>query len=192
MAITGENVKEFVMRYIDVLNQEYSGILNKKIIDTESKHIPAINGSTLHLHRLSQNVGYKFDIIGSHRESNLESEMQRINNMKNAQCPRAARFVLTSDGRIWADNTHWTIAYIFKYGQNTTIADIPSYLVDFRYDIPIILDYGNVVFDSIFCIRSAIACAERIETRLRKGWRGKDISYTINNLIKGLYNNSQD
>lgn len=52
-----------------------------------------------------------------------------------------------------------------------------------------IIEYDNILFDSMYCIKSAIACAKRIQDRLDKGWRPINTSFTINDLIKDLYNN---
>lgn len=188
MAISGEHIKEFLVSIVEKDNKYYSEIINHKLINTHSKHIAHISDITYKVHELSQKVGYSIDIIGSHRNTVLEVERQRIQNMKNSTCLRAARFVISSDGRIWADNTHWTIAYILKMGYEVTLKDIPSYIVDLRNDTPIIIEYDNVLFDSMYCIKSAIACAKRIQDRLNNGWRPENITFTINDLIKDLYN----
>lgn len=92
---------------------------------------------------------------------------------------RAVRFVITRDGRIWSDNTHWTLAYFLKYGMEITIMYIPMYIVDFREDVPTIFDKNGTVFDSLFDIRNSIASAQRIQERLDKGWRPPNLSYKI-------------
>jgi len=187
MAITGEHIKEFSICKLEKENQNYSDIFNYKLINTHSKHIANIDEATQKWHDLSKQVGYDMDVIGSHRQTTLEDERRRIQNMKNSSCLRAARFVVSLDGRIWADNTHWTIAYILKYGNMTTIKDIPSYIVDFRNNTPIVVEQKNVLFDSTYCIKSAIACAKRIQDRLNKGWRPMNMPFTIDDLIKDLY-----
>ena len=80
--------------------------------------------------------------------------------MSNSSCLRAVRFVITKDKRIWADNTHWTLAYIYKYGLGAKISDIPLYIIDFRSKLPIIYDCEGVVFDSISDIKKSIAAAK--------------------------------
>ena len=188
MAISGEHIKEFLVCRTEKENPYYSKIINYKLINTHSKHIAHINDTTYKLHELSQEIGYNIDIIGSHRNTVLEDERQRIQNMKNSTCLHAARFVISSDGRIWADNTHWTIAYILKMGYDVTLKDIPFYIVDFRKEIPAIIECDNILFDSTYCIKSAIACAKRIQDRLNNGWRPLNITFTIYDLIKDLYN----
>lgn len=187
MAITGEHINNFIFYKVEKENEYYSDIFNYKLIDTHSKHIAYINENTEKLHTLALKVNYNIDIIGSHRKTTLEEERQRIQNMKNSSCFRAARFVVCSDGRIWADNTHWTIAYIQKLGDAVTIKNIPSYIIDFRNDIPTVIEYDDIIFDSIFCVKSAIACAKRIQDRVNNGWRPTHTIYTIHDLIKDLY-----
>lgn len=189
MAITGEHIKEFrVYKFEETTSSQYNEIFSQRLVDTQAKHIAYIDSKTEHLHKLSIAVEYNIDIIGSHRNTVLEDERQRILNMKNSDCLRAARFVICEDGRIWADNTHWTISYTMRFGNDVTIRDIPAYIVDFRSSIPTIVEHGNVLFDSMFCIKSAIACAKRIQDRVNNGWRPIDISFTINDLINNLYN----
>lgn len=161
MAITGEHIKEFSICKLEKENQNYSDIFNYKLINTHSKHIANIDEATQKWHDLSKQVGYDMDVIGSHRQTTLEDERRRIQNMKNSSCLRAARFVVSLDGRIWAD--------------------------DFRNNTPIVVEQKNVLFDSTYCIKSAIACAKRIQDRLNKGWRPMNMPFTIDDLIKDLY-----
>ncbi len=80
---------------------------------------------------------------------------------------------------IWSDNTHWTLAYIYKNGIETKISDVPLYIIDFRNKIPDIYDCDSVFFDSLSDIRRAIGAARTIQERLDLGRRPENISYTI-------------
>ena len=82
--------------------------------------------------------------------------------MSQSLCNRAVRFVISKDGRIWSDNTHWTLAYLLQKGANSLVSDIPAYIIDFRKTVPIVFDREGVVFDSIYDIKSSIASAKRI------------------------------
>ena len=186
MAITGEHIQKFTLIDIHDIETEFSWISKIKIKNVQSKHIASINDNTTDIHELSQKVDYKNSIIGSHRQTILEDERQRILNMMKSSCLRAARFVVSKDERIWSDNTHWSISYILRYGNSATIGDIPSYFIDFRNSIPIVINKNNVVFDSSASIKSAIACAKRIQDRIDDGWRPIDISFTIEDLMKDL------
>lgn len=154
--------------------------------DTESKHVTSKNDKTKIFFELSEKVGYPNTILGIHRTSIIQNEYFRIKNMSNSSCLRAVRFVITKDKRIWSDNTHWTLAYIYKYGIQSKISDIPFYIIDFRNNLPIIYDCEGVVFDSISDIQQAIAAAKTIQERLDLGWRPIDISYCINQLYYDL------
>ena len=156
------------------------------LTDVESKHVAFKNDSTNIFFELSEQVGYANTILGIHRTSIIENEYLRIKNMSQTPCLRAVRFVITKDNNIWSDNTHWTLAYIYKYGLDTKIADIPLYLIDFRNKIPIIFDCNGVVFDSLSDIKQAIEAAKNIQKRLEFGWRPRNISYTIGQLYFDL------
>lgn len=160
-----------IISYIDIL-----------LVNTESKHVALKNDATNIFFELSEQVKYTNTILGIHRTPIIKNEYFRIKNMSNSSCLRAVRFVITNDGRIWSDNTHWTLAYIYKYGLQTKISDIPLYIVDFRNTRPVIYDYEGVVFDSLSDIQKAIIAAKTIQERLDLGWRPKEISYTIGQL----------
>lgn len=162
--------------------------MNLKLTETEAKHIVY---SDLHneMIELSHKVGYEYSVLGSHRNNScVASEIERINNMKNTECKRPARFVISKDGRVWADNTHWTISYAIK-DKNSCIMNIPSYIIDFRPNLPKIININNTVYDSVTCIQNAIESAYAIQERLDKGWRPSTISFTILDLMEELFNN---
>lgn len=152
------------------------------LINTESKHVAFKNDATNIFFELSEQVGYENTILGIHRTPIIKNEYMRIKNMSQSPCLRAIRFVITKDSNVWSDNTHWTLAYIYKYGMNTRIADIPSYIVDFRNKSPVIYDCEGVVFDSLSDIKKAIVAAKSIQERLDLGWRPQNVSYTIGQL----------
>jgi len=58
--------------------------------------------------------------------------------------------------------------------------------VDFRNEIPTVIDYASTLFDSITEIRSAIEVAYNIQIRLDIGWRPKGLNYTIGDLFSVL------
>lgn len=176
--------------YIDIKEPSEKEIknyrLDLKLVETESKHIVYPN-----LHKdivdLSYKVQYKYFIIGSHHKNfKIVSEIERINNMKNALCKRPARFVISRDGRVWADNTHWTLSFILN-NQSACIKDVPSYVIDFRNKIPSIIDINHSVYDSLSCILNAIECAYAIQDRLDNGWRPISIKFSINDLFNELF-----
>lgn len=68
----------------------------------------------------------------------------------------------------------------------TTLLDIPTYIIDFRDSTPVVFDKSGVVFDSVFDIKSSIASTNRIQERLTIGWRPLEVSYTIKNLYNDI------
>lgn len=156
------------------------------LVGIESKHVAFKNDATSIFFELSWKVGYENTILGIHRTSIIKNEYMRIKNMSQSPCLRAVRFVITKDNNIWSDNTHWTLAYIYRHGLETRISDIPLYIIDFRNELPVIYDCEGVVFDSILDIKKAIAAAKSIQDRLDLGWRPQNISYTIGQLYRDM------
>ena len=184
MAIVGTQIHSF--QYVDYRLEKVPisiiEFLSKRIEDIESKHVANCKESTRIFFELSEKVGYPNTILGIHRNSNIQNEYFRIQNMSQSLCNRAVRFVISKDGRIWSDNTHWTLAYLLQKGANSLVSDIPAYMIDFRKTVPIVFDREGVVFDSIYDIKSSIASAKRIQERLDSGCRPTKYSYTIKQL----------
>ncbi len=168
-------------------SKEVKKLLSIPLRELESKHIPYINDKTKMLHQNAVQIGYTYDVFGSHRSyTSLLEEIERIKNMSSTPCLRAVRIVLTSDGKIWSDNTHWTIAYMLRYGWNTQLREIPFYIVDFCHEIPTVIDYNHALFDSITEIRNAVKAAQNIQDRLNSGWRIGKSSYKIEELATAI------
>lgn len=177
----------------DENSKELKKLLSIKLKELESKHIPYINNKTKILHQNALEIGYTCDIFGSHRRyTDLVDEIERIRNMSLTPCLRAVRIVLTSDGKIWSDNTHWTIAYMLRYGSDTQLRKIPFYVVDFSNNIPIVIDYKYTLYDSMTEIRNAVRAAKNIQDRVNAGWRNNKLSYTIRELAEALLDNRWD
>lgn len=171
-------------------SKELKTLLSIPLKKLESKHIPYINTKTEMLHQNALQIGYVYDVFGSHRQyTNFLDEIDRIKNMSLTPCLRAVRIVLTSDGKIWSDNTHWTVAYMLRYGPNALLREIPFYVVDFCHDIPIVIDYNYTLFDSITEIGNAVRAAKNIQDRVDAGWRSNKLSYTIEELAIALLDN---
>lgn len=187
-----ENLEEKIYQfsYIELHGDNHSSdiatYLDVKLVDTEAKHVAFYSQNTSIFFELSEKVGYSNTILGIHRTASIKDEYLRILNMCNSPCLRAVRFVISKDGRIWSDNTHWTLAYVYKYGVNAKIAEIPSYIIDFRGCFPVIIDRNGVVFDSLTDIRNAISAAKAIQERLDLGWRPDKLSYNIGKLLNDI------
>ena len=166
---------------------ELQDLLPLKVVQLECKHIAYVDNKTKELHKNALNVGYDNDIFGSHRTyTDIFDEVGRIQNMSQTPCLRAVRIVITNDGKVWSDNTHWTISYLFRYGNDTKLNDIPFYVIDFRTEIPTVINYDSTLFDSIVEVRKAISAAASIQTRLNIGWRCNGLRYTIGDLFSTL------
>lgn len=105
---------------------------------------------------LSELVGYKNTMLGIHRMPVIKNEYLPIKNMSESPYLRAVRLIIIKDNHIGADNTHWTLAYLYKYGTQTKVCDIPLYIIYFRSTLPIIYDCACVVFDNLSDIKNAL------------------------------------
>ena len=125
MAIVGTQIHSF--QYVDYRLEKVPisiiEFLSKRIEDIESKHVANFKESTRIFFELSEKVGYPNTILGIHRNSNIQNEYFRIQNMSQSLCNRAVRFVISKDGRIWSDNTHWTLAYLLQKGANSLVSE---------------------------------------------------------------------
>lgn len=79
---------------------EIQKLLPLRLISLECKHIAYIDDKTSKLHENALEIGYKNDILGSHRAyTNIFDELSRIHNMAQSSCLRAVRIVIIRDGR---------------------------------------------------------------------------------------------
>ena len=183
--------KKMKFEYFDLTTdlekfKDYEDILNALVAETECKHYTTLNEETKKYDESAKMVGYEWARFGSHREdSTLEDEKNRIFSMENSNVDRPVRFVITSDNKVWTDNTHWVIAYLLRKGKNTKIKDIPFYLVDFTHEIPRIIGYNGSVIDNEEDKARAIDASLDVEKRVRAGWR-KKLPYNILDFVKDL------
>lgn len=188
MAITGEHISK--LQYVNFEKENppitITNYLCEKLENAESKHVADFRDRTKIFFEYSNLVGYPNTILGIHRNASIQNEYFRILNMSHSICHRAVRLVISKDGRLWSDNTHWTLAYILEKGTEILVTDIPMYIIDFRESVPTIYDKDSVVFDSIYDIKCAIASAKRIQERLDLGWRPSEFSYTIKQLHQDI------
>lgn len=158
--------------------------------DLECKHIPIPNNSNKIWISLANKVGYKWVLFGSHRlmpeTQRLSYEIERVNKMYESDISRPIRIVRTSNSMYFIDNTHWALAYLKRYGVNVKLLKIPFYIIDFTQKNPTIVDVNNSVIKEEQEIKNAITTANKIETRILKGWRDKNYSYTLNDFIMDL------
>ena len=166
--------------------KDYEDILNTLVRETECKHYTTLNEETKKYAESAAKVGYEWARFGSHREdTTLEDEKNRIFSMEISNVDRPVRFVITSDNKIWTDNTHWVIAYLLRKSKNAKIKDIPFYLVDFTSNKPRIIGYNGSVIDNEEDKERAIDASLDVEKRVQDGWR-KDLPYNILDFVKDL------
>jgi hypothetical protein len=163
---------------------DYTRILNILILDAEAKHVPRDVDFPLRdrLLALATAAKYPYPFMGQHQ--GLTAEQDRIYVTELAQCGsfRPLKFVITKDGRVWADNTHWTLAALLRHGGSTTVGAVPSYLIDLRGSKPVLFNAPATLLGSMR--ERATQAALSIEERLRLGWRPADVSFRIRDLSR--------
>ncbi len=174
---------DFVLLSYEEYEKFNQDVLDLKISELECKHILCENTDNQFFVELAKKVQYQWVVFGSHRglkeEERIQFEINRINDMASSDFCRPVRIVKTDNGKLFADNTHWVLAYLKRFGDNIKLKDIPFYLVDFCHKIPLIVDFNNSVIKNYEDIKNAVNAAGEIEERIEKGWRDDNISYTI-------------
>lgn len=152
----------------------------------ECKHV--VPTASNHILDLSRKVGYEWVVFGSHRDGSLKSEDAIIRTMAlDPSFNRPIRIVRTSDGRLWADNTHSTMAYMTRYGLDTILGEVPFYLVDFTETVPLVLSVSGSVHCNTSNIMEAVSCAKDVDNRVISGVRPSGVSWTVLDLYRVFY-----
>lgn len=179
--ITGEFINCFIYEEDAIADD----IMNCKLVDLECKHVVSVLASQVY--NASVKAGYTNVVLGSHRRGTLESENHIISEMAtNDSFNRPVRVVLAKDDRLWCDNTHSTIAYLRRYGEEAHLSDIPFYLVDIRKKVPVVFSVRGSVVPHICDIKNAIACSLRINERLDLGIRPDTRTWTVGDLKREI------
>lgn len=162
---------------------EYYEIENTKIIDVQSKHISlnTPNEISKTFEDLSKKVNYKFCYMSVGNNFSTKYDRDYVKHIAKQYVIRPAKFVVSKDGRIWADNTHTSLALIIKLGINVKICNCPYYIVDFRNNIRVI--NTKVLPAKKEIIDKTVINALKIQNRINKGWRPPKYSYTIGDLF---------
>ncbi len=110
----------------------------------ECKHVVSRLNSDIY--KASLLVGYKWVVLGSHRSGSLLSEEQVIAGMaQDGSFNRPVRLVWASDGRLWVDNTHTSLAYMRRYGVSCRLWQVPFYVVDTRGHVLVVYQVRGAV-----------------------------------------------
>lgn len=167
---------------------QYMTYLQIPLIKAESKHVPQDATSPIisNLIKLAKKVDYPYAMIGKYQQLTAEEDRFYVEQLASIAQPRPLKFVLTIDDRIWADNTHWTLAAILRHGFTVRIGDVPHYLIDIRGTKIVVFRRPPTLLGRT--LRAAVTNANAIEERLIRGWRPPDISFTIGDLaVIGRY-----
>ena len=172
------------MKYyiINGVPKEYNYVTETLISHTESKHIALATPQQIasEFEKRSAAVNYKYCYMSNQGDFNAFAVAKYIYAMHTSDFNRPAKYVLTSDGKIWADNTHTSILHLYKFKEDVKIKQTLFYIVDTRSEYPqIILEAKNINPIHYPAIaKNALA----LENRIKLGWRPRSICYTLKNL----------
>ncbi|MCR0316339.1 hypothetical protein MKA27_17600 [[Clostridium] innocuum] len=162
----------------------YSNILNINLRDLECKHIMYIDESCRKVYKDGVEACFYNIQWGYFRENvSKDSENYTIEQMIADNFLKPIRITVTQN-RVWADNTHTTISYIRRYGDETKVKDVPFYICDLRkVPVTILGDKKNIWFNEE-CMSNAIRNSLRIKYLEENG--GRTHRWTISDLMKQL------
>jgi len=171
---------------------KYCNITEMQLLDLESKHVALADSKRkTELIKLGEQVGYNYVLWGTHRgkwindDTRLRYELDRVESMVNYPSIRPIRIVICSNGKVFADNSHWALASAKKFGCDVKLKQIPFYIVDFTNPIPNIINNNGSVIQNEIDIMRTINAAGKIEQRVLNGWRIND-TYSMRDLHNEL------
>lgn len=168
---------------------EYNWLLDMKIADTFCKHVLRLNSHKSNMYwDECKRVGVDVAMWGygsglwRNEEANRTFQLHRIGRMiyKNFDMP--FRVVIDETGMPWVDNLHCSLRDIMKYGADVKFGDVRCYIVDMRYEMPVVIDVNGSVSNSVSDIKGCLVKAEERCKRITQNMR--DINYTIRDFIK--------
>lgn len=179
--------------YSDGSTREYETEFGEvKLVELQAKHLPsdATSPKLEILRERSRAVGYKHSEMGNHQQLSPELDRFYVQSLSRLVGFRPIKIVVDQDCRLWADNTHWTLAALLRFGREASTKDVPYYLVDMRTDSPIIVNRPSTLIGRSRSV--AMENAKRIIQRLESGWRPTILSFTIGELYNlGEYGGPQ-
>lgn len=168
------------------MNDDYKNVLNSFLKDIETKYIGKITPKTKNLIEL----GTKFErpnvLMGSHKGKSIFDEQEEILFYVNGKNSVPVKIFMLEDGRVFAGNTKWAIAYLKRYGNNVKLKEIPFLIIDNRQKEPIVVDYNGSAYNSKQ-INKVITTAQKLNERIKKGWRPIENKYTVGMLKDEIF-----
>lgn len=172
-----------MMKVIREFPEEYHFVANMRVCDTQSKHI-ALNTPLMHateFEKRSKAIGYPFCYMSNGNTFDAYLVASYISNMHHNGFSRPAKYVLASDNRVWADNTHTSLLHVYQNGPNVMIGRTNFYIVDIRSTMSKLVLCGQKIDPAHYA--SIEQNAKQINLRLDQRWRPRPLTYTILDLI---------
>lgn len=168
----------------DIRMKEYwSQFGDVQLVELQSKHLPpeASSPELEVLREQSKAVGYQYSEMGNHQKLSPDLDRFYVHSLSKLAGFRPIKIVIEQDCRLWADNTHWTLAALLRFGLGARLKDVPCYFVDMRTDKPLIINRPDTLIGR--SQSAVITNAENIIKRLAMGWRTPPLSFTIGELF---------
>lgn len=167
----------------DIVHQKVANTLLKTV---ESKFVASVNEKTKRFVMLSKKFDKPFVVFGEHKDYTPLQEQEEITQLSWQQSLVPIKLVLVPDGRLFTLNTHRSLAYLMRFGQNVRMQQIPYLFFDFsNIEKPNLVDVNGSVA-SQKNLETLFASATRLADRVQNGWRPKNMSYTLADLQKQL------
>jgi len=168
------------------MNDNYKNILNFNLKNVETKYIGKITPKTKILVELGTKFARPNVLLGSHKGKSIFEEQEAISFLANGKNSVPVKIFLLKNGRLFAGNTKWAIAYLKRYGNNVKLKQIPFFIVDNRQDVPVIIDYNGSAY-SQKQIQKTITSAQKLNERIQNGWRPIENKYTVGMLKEKIF-----
>jgi cytochrome c biogenesis factor len=168
-------------------NAVHKKVAKTQLKNVQSKFVATINNKkTKTFALLAQKFGKPFVVFGSHKDYTPLQEQEEIAFLAWQKSLVPLKLVLVPDGRIFTLNTHRSLAYMMRFGQNVRIGQVPFVLFDFsNFAHPQIVDVNGSV-TAVKNLQNLYQSALDLTDRVQNGWRPKNMSYTLQDLHNQL------
>lgn len=168
------------------MNDNYKNVLNFFLKDIETKYIGKVTAKT----KVLLDLGTKFEkpnvLMGSHKGKSIFEEQNEILLLANGKNSVPVKIFLLNNGRIFAGNTKWALAYLKRYGDNVKLKEIPFFIVDNKQNQTFVVDYNGSAYSQKQLNKTINTC-KKLFDRIENGWRPTENKYTIGMLKNEIF-----
>lgn len=138
-------------------------------------------------------VGYEFPRVGRAQGLTQPEDIEDVHRKAGVEVLRPIKVIIGSDGRLWADNTHWSLAWMVRKGVMVPLDEVDHYAIDVRGVVAVVHDPPSSLIDA--SLVTAVDNALRLRSMLLAGFRPHPLSLTLEDLFLtggygGIYRSS--